>query len=347
MIQNRKTFIISRTDAIGDVVLTLPVAGLLKRKYPDCSIYFLGQKYTKPIIESCKYVDSFLDWTEIKQFPYKEQVSFLQKLSIDEIIHVYPSKEIARLSRSAKIPLRTGTQNRLYHWIYCNNLIKLSRKKSNLHEAQLNTILLHNTQNQTVPTLEDLHALYGFEHIKPLDHHLQKHIAKEKINLILHPKSKGSAREWGLENYANLIKILPQEKYNILLTGTEEEGHLYREWLVFPYPFVQDLSGQLSLEELISLIHSSDALVACSTGPLHIAASLHKLAIGIYPPIRPMHPGRWAPVGKNTHVLVAKKQCNQCRKTIDCQCIRSIKPEEVLRILARNGLDTKFSNICQ
>lgn len=330
-----KVFIISRTDAIGDVMLTLPVAGMLKQKYPHCRIYFLGQSYTKPIVDCCKHVDAFLDWTSLKQLPYSEQVSILQQLSADEIIHVYPIKEIAKLGKSAKIPLRTGTRNRLYHWIYCNNLIKLSRRKSNLHEAQLNVKLLQNISNQEVPTREELHLFYGLEQIKPLSEHLQKNIDSKKINLILHPKSKGSSREWDLERYADLIKMLPREKYNILLTGTEEEGRLYRKMLVSPHPFVHDLSGQISLEELISLIYSSDALVACSTGPLHIAAALNKLAIGIYPPIRPMHPGRWAPIGKNAHCLVADKKCNQCRKSSDCQCIRSIKPEQILEILSR------------
>lgn len=334
MKQNHKKFIISRTDAIGDVVLTLPLAGILKQEYPDCYIYFLGQKYTKPIVECCKHIDSFLDWTDIKKLPYKKQVDFFKNLSANQIIHVFPKKEIAKLSKDAKIPIRTGTRNRLYHWFYCNDLIKLSRKKSNLHEAQLNTILLNKLQKQNIYTKEEISSFYGLENIKPLSTDLQQYIKKDKINLILHPKSKGSGREWGLENYANLIKILNPEKYNIILTGTEDEGNLFRELLVFPYPFVQDLSGKLSLEELIVLIYLSDALVACGTGPLHIAAALNKLAIGIYPPIRPIHAGRWAPIGKNAHILTLEKNCNQCRKTSDCQCIRSIKAEDVLKIIS-------------
>jgi ADP-heptose:LPS heptosyltransferase len=334
MRKNHEVFIISRTDNIGDVILTLPMTGVLKQKYPDCYIYFLGQQYTKPIIECCRHVDRFLNWTEIKKLPFNEQVVFFESLSADEIIHVYPVKEIAQLSKAAKIPIRTATRNRFYHWLYCNRLIKLSRRNSNLHEAQLNLKLLSEIQTDNMD-LNDISSFYGFQPINPLNKDLQRYIIPHKINLILHPQSKGSAREWGLENYADLIKSLPQEKYNILLTGTEEEGLHYRKMLVFPYPFVHDLSGQLSLQELISLINAVDALVACSTGPLHIAASLNKLAIGIYPPIRPMHPGRWSPVGKNVHVLVLDKECNQCRKTLDCQCIRSIKSEQVIEILVR------------
>ena len=40
-IDNVKKIIISRTDAIGDVILTLPICGILKMYYPDCKIVFL------------------------------------------------------------------------------------------------------------------------------------------------------------------------------------------------------------------------------------------------------------------------------------------------------------------
>ena len=335
MRHSKKVFVISRTDSIGDVVLTLPMAGLLKQLHPDCFIYFLGQKYTQPVIECCNNIDAFLDWSEVKKKPIKEQVMIFQELSADEIIHIFPKKDIAKLAKRAKIPVRTGTRNRWYHFLHCNKLIKLSRRKSNLHEAQLNSMLLSDFPGREIPKLEELRSFYGIKALEALPNELQQYLASDKINLILHPKSKGSAREWGLDNYAELIKILPQDRYNILLTGTEEEGLLFRETLVFPYPFVYDLSGKISLKELISLIYAADALVACSTGPLHIAAMLGKLAIGIYPPIQPMHPGRWAPIGENAHVLVSHKACEKCRKSADCECIRSITPAQVVEVLEK------------
>ena len=35
-----KNIIISRTDNIGDVVLTLPLAGILKENFPKAKVYF-------------------------------------------------------------------------------------------------------------------------------------------------------------------------------------------------------------------------------------------------------------------------------------------------------------------
>jgi ADP-heptose:LPS heptosyltransferase len=41
--------IISRTDKIGDVILTLPLVGFLKENYPNSEIIFIGNTHSEPI----------------------------------------------------------------------------------------------------------------------------------------------------------------------------------------------------------------------------------------------------------------------------------------------------------
>ena len=96
---------------------------------------------------------------------------------------------------------------------------------------------------------------------------------------------------------------------------------------------VTDMTGKLSLAELLVFINSCDGLVAASTGPLHIAAALGKRAVGIYAPMRPIFPQRWAPLGANATYLVLDKTCEKCRKSGDCECIRAIRPEQVVEKL--------------
>jgi ADP-heptose:LPS heptosyltransferase len=254
-------------------------------------------------------------------------------MELDVVIHAFPNRAFARLAKKAKIPLRIGTSHRIFHWLTCNKLVHFTRKKSPLHESQLNFQLLA----PLVPTLsidmDKMHLLSGFR--RPLKHpEVDALIDQQKFNLILHPKSKGSAREWGLDRFSELIELLPQEQYHIIITGTEEEGKQFRDALVKPYPHVRDASGRLSLSQLISLIADADALIACSTGPLHIAAALGINAIGIYPPIKPMHPGRWAPIGLKTKVFVKNKTCNACSGGAPCDCIKSITPHEIASYLS-------------
>ncbi len=320
------TIILSRTDAIGDVVLTLPMAGVLRALFPDCRILFLGRSYTEAVVAACIHIDSFLNWDEWKALPPAEAAHAMAATGADTIVHVFPDKRIASLAKQAGLAQRIGTTNRLYHWFTCNRLVRLSRKNSGLHEAQLNLKLLVPLGAKSHLELDEIGRLYGLTRLSPLPEAIAALHDPDRFNLILHPKSRGSAREWGLENFAALIRLLPRDRFKIFISGTAAEGALMPS-LRSEFPFVTDLTGRLSLGELMSFIARADGLVAASTGPLHLASALGIHALGIYPPIRPMHPGRWGPVGPRAMVFVRPDDCSACRKTADCSCMRGIAPQ--------------------
>jgi ADP-heptose:LPS heptosyltransferase len=311
--------ILSRTDSIGDVVLTLPVAAALKQELPGCTVIFLGRSYTRPVVELCSHVDLFMEWDPAFG------ADFLAGLKSDVILHIFPDKAVCRAARQAGIPLRIATAGRFHTLLTCNRLIRIPRKNSALHEAQLNLKMLKALNIRSDYSLPEIAGMYALTPPIPI---LQKTETTRKL-IILHPKSKGSAREWGLENYSRLVDLLPADQWDIVVSGTREEGALMRSFLDRYRDRVTDLTGQLSLSNYIQLISMADALVAASTGPLHIAAALGIRAVGLYAPMRPIFPKRWAPLGKNATWLVLEKECQDCRKTLDCQCIRSISAEEV------------------
>jgi heptosyltransferase-3 len=160
---NPKRIIISRTDSIGDVILTLPLAGILKSFFPDLHIAFLGSSYTKDIINCSDYVDEYLDWNLISNLSESKAIDFLKSKNIDTIIHVFPKKKIARFAKKAGIRNRIGTTNRLYHWFTCNKLLGLSRKNSHLHETQLNIKLLKPFGIKSPYELNEIYNFYGFK----------------------------------------------------------------------------------------------------------------------------------------------------------------------------------------
>ena len=326
-----RTFIISRTDAIGDVVLTLPVAGVLRELYPHAKIVFLGRSYTEDLIKACVFVDEFLNWDELQQLPYEDAVKKMADTGADTIIHVFPRPETAKMAKRAGIKQRIGTTNRLYHWWYNNKLVWLSRKNSPYHEAQLNLRLLTPLGAEELYSLPEIARYCGLSRLAPLPPAITQLFDRQKFNLILHPKSKGHGREWGLDYYIALIDLLPADRFKIFITGTTAEGRLL-EPLLKACPSVTDITGRLSLAEFITFISRADGLLASGTGPLHLAAALGIHAVGIFPPIRPIHPGRWAPIGPRATALVKDIDCSACRKTMDCTCIRDILPAQVKEV---------------
>jgi len=334
-VEKKKRILISRTDSIGDVILTLPVAGVIRKTYPDADILFLARDYTREVVRLSNDIDEFISWDKISLLATeKEKIEAFEKLHAEIIIHVFPRSEIAKLAFKAKIPIRIGASGRLYHLLYCNSIVALSRKNSSLHESQLNMKLLKPIfKMNNIPELNDM---IGYIHLKNKVQNTDIQsdlIDSKRFNIILHPKSKGSAREWPLASYTQLIRALPKEKYKLFVTGTKDEGLMIHDFLLENKEHVVDLTGRFSLAQFISFINQADGLIAASTGPLHMAGMLGKLAIGIYPPIRPMHPGRWAPLGENAHFLVSEKPCEKCRKTKNCTCMELITVGQVKSLI--------------
>ena len=321
--------VLSRPDSIGDVMLTLPMAGLLKQRFPGLRITFIGRGYTAPVLRHCAHVDQVLTLEELQA---GDAVAILKCLQADTLVHVFPHRAVARWAKTAEIPVRIGTGHRWWHWTTCNKRVFFSRRKSALHESQLNFRLLDPLGFGRMPSTEELGRNYGFTPGAP-DETVRTFMREGRRAVLLHPGSRGSAVEWGLPNFARLIQLLDPERFQVVVTGTAQERSDYAPHLPLDLPHVQDAGGRLDLDQLIALIGASDALVAASTGPLHIAAASGKRAIGLFAPRRPIHPGRWAPLGPDAHALVHDPDCPTCAAGKPCDCITRIAPEQVATLL--------------
>ena len=324
--------IISRTDSIGDVVLTLPVAAILRRHFPGMKIAFMGRSYTRAVITACKYVDQFID---VDDFLNEEKEQTIDGQPPQAILHVLPVAAIAFRAKRLGIPLRIGTTNRSYHWLTCNSLVRLSRKNSDLHEAQLNARLLAPLGARTDWTPSELGQLYGLQ-TAPLKPDFANLLQPDRYNLILHPKSQGHGREWPLEHFIALVRLLPQQRYRIFVSGTAKERERLRPLFDELGPLVTDITGMMDLSQFIAFINAADGLIASGTGPIHLAAALGRDALGIFPPIRPVHPGRWAPLGPRAQVFVLKERCAACKDDpIACSCMTGVQPQWLAAALDR------------
>jgi len=319
--------IVSRTDSIGDVMLTLPFCAWLKECFPQATLVFLARGYTIPVVSCFKPVDEILDWDLIVNLPIAEKIRLIKA---DCIVHLFPNKDVAALSKKAKIPYRIGTSHRIFHFLTCNYKVNFSRKNSSLHEAQLNFELARPFGLKIIPSFESMFAI-GIHFslpIKPTPTSV-KNIDLSKA-IVLHPKSQGSAIEWPIEKYYALSEKLIQSGKTVLITGTEKEGEVIRKQFSFSQHLI-DLTGQLTLSELIALLAKVKVVVACSTGPIHIAAVVGTPTIALFSSRKPIHPGRWRPLGAKSKVLVFDENCQNCKKGKQCHCLEEIPVELLIK----------------
>jgi ADP-heptose:LPS heptosyltransferase len=147
--------LICRTDNIGDVVLTLPVAGYLKRHIPGVQVDLLCRAYAAPVVRCCSFIDRALALEE------QDSDQLFAGQAYDTVIFAYPNRAWSVAAGRRKAPNRVGTSHRLHHWLHCNRLAHFSRVRSELHEAQLNFALLQPLGIDHIPGLAEIPALYG------------------------------------------------------------------------------------------------------------------------------------------------------------------------------------------
>ena len=331
---NNKTVLISRTDSIGDVVLTLPMCVWIKKNYPTAKIIFLGNTYTKPVIECLPQIDEIIEWAEMEKMPESVRVDFLKAKNIDVCIHVFPKKNIADLVKKAKIKTRVGSSHRLYHLLSCNIRLGFSRKNSEFHESQLNFELLKPFGIDELPSLEEISSWMKNFKAKDisLPENTENELAKPTKKVILHAKSQGSAMEWPIEKYAIVAKNLLNRGFSVIFTGTENDGVHIRTFIP-KHANCIDTTGKLTLDQLINLVSKCDTLVACSTGPLHLAGVLGLQTIGLYSPKRPIHPGRWKSVGENVQIVVNDEHRELSKVNPSMSSISQIESARVIELI--------------
>ncbi|MGS0740693.1 glycosyltransferase family 9 protein [Glaciimonas sp. GG7] len=325
--------LICRTDNIGDVILTLPIAARIKQQYPSIKISFLCRAYAASVVRHCSSVDEVIEVEDI----LSDAAAYFAQSDIDTIIFSQPDQHLARAAFKARIPNRIGnSRHKLYQLLYCNRRVRFKKGNSEHHEAQFNFEFLRPFGLNDIPEITEIPALYSFN--IPENIEIKQLLAQYPFNIILHTKSNGHGREWPIAHYLTLARQLSKDKnIQLWLTGSAAEGQWLAENAVelLALPNVSNVCGRFTLDELTTFIKAADGLIASGTGPLHISAAIGQRTLGLFPPIRPMHPGRWAPVGTQAQTLCIPSNCSGCKdaEAENCACMKNIAPATVEKIV--------------
>ncbi len=295
--------LVCREDAMGDTILAMPVCGLIKKYYPHCKVSFLGRTYTREVAACCEHIDGFMNYDDWANQPPEKIHQWLKEMDIDVVVHLLAEKKVVQESKQAGIPIRIGAANSLLYWKNCNRLVLMTRKKSRISEAQLNIKLLRPLGITQMPARDEVYQYYGFNRLPTLHSDYQQLLQPNKFNLILHPLSNKNAKEWGLHNFSSLINKIDKSRFRVFITGSPKEKEVLADWLKEHAAQVTDLTGKLSIGQLLAFIHAADGLIASSTGPVHVAAASGIHTLGLYEDRWVKRGERWGPLGKNAHFL--------------------------------------------
>ncbi len=347
MIKPRNLLIV-RTDRIGDVVLSLPLAKMVKKSFPECKVTFLLRNYTQQLAQNHPFVDEVLVLQEKDgEIDIQKNVELIKRSNFDSSIVVYPTFKTALITFLSGIKNRVGTGYRWYSFLF-NQKIYEHRKYAEKHELEFNVNLLNKFGIKEEVNPENVE--FNIKVDKESSDFVESVLMTEKVELkqpiiIIHPGSGGSAVDLPLHKFKELIKLL-LEKLNsqIILTGSSTEKGICEELKVDEK--VKNLAGKFNLSELIALINLSDIFVANSTGPIHIAAALNKYTIGFYPKILACSPKRWGPYSNKSIIFSPPIDCKNCNREqcVELDCMNKIqvtdvfvKIEKIYKFIVNNG----------
>jgi lipopolysaccharide heptosyltransferase I len=152
--------------------------------------------------------------------------------------------------------------------------------------------------------------------------------------VVLQPGARWLNKRWPAEYFAEVVRQLawshPDVRFAIL--GGEADRELGTVVARADSQRCLDLTGKISLPEMVEWIRSSVLMISNDTGPMHVAAALRKPLVAIFGPTEPRRTG---PYGSLPSVVQTNLPCVPCLKS-HCvwfqplECLRTISPESIV-----------------
>lgn len=343
MITEPKSILIVRTDRIGDLVLTLPLAGLIKKQYPSCKVSFLVREYTKNIVSNHPSIDDVIVFKENNgKVSLFDNLNTIKSKKFDTCIVVYPTFVLSLIMFLSGIKNRIGTGYRWYSFLF-NQKVYEHRKNAERHELEFNVNLLEklNIKNN----VDESNVSYDLKVNQSSLSNVDKILADEKIDsskqiIIIHPGSGGSSVDLPLNKFEELVKKLDDDNYQIILTGNKKEAEFCVK--IKSSSKAKNFAGKFNLDDLTALISKSVMFISNSTGPIHIAAALEKFTVGFYPKIVSCSKERWAPYTNKKLVYEPNIDCKNCTRE-QCEKLNCMDSIDITKVY--NDIKNVLNNL--
>ncbi len=330
-----KNIILSRTDRIGDVILTLATIQPLQKTFPEASLRILVRPELAPLLAHIEKVEAIPCPTGggAKGFHpkrFRKWRDYFRNNPADCVVFLHPDNDLQFAAAAARISRRIGYQKQIGR-LALNETIPYTRHLGNRHEALCNFDLLQRIGCQTPTALQPLLPLPNLNH------------TPDEPYAIFHPAAFGNKPRWPAQHYADLAKQLITEfSWKIILIGAEPSPDIVKAFADrgIPEEKWEDRSGKDSLLETALLLKGAKVVVSRDSGPAHLAAAIGTPLICLMGQCDPIHsPTRWAPIGHRVHTLVSDlpPHKNESRQSRWRRSFQAISPQQVLQTIQSLG----------
>lgn len=307
-----KRILVSRTDKIGDLILSIPSFFMLKKMYPNAELVAIVRKYNMDIVKNLPYIDRLVI---VDKFTKSELLEKIAYFKADAFIALYNDKYVASLARASKAKIRIGPISKLSSFFTYNKGVLQKRSRSVKNEGQYNLDLVAKLNKKRFAEVYELNTklILTDENKNVANMYFKENSIQGKC-LVVNPFIGGSAKNITDEQYVSILKKLKEKMpdLNIIITShisDEERTEKLRKDIGKDKIFT--FSNGASILNTASIIDESDVYFGGSTGPTHIAGALGKKIVAIYPRKKTQSPTRWGILGNNNVKYIIPDENNR------------------------------------
>jgi heptosyltransferase I len=327
--------LILKPSSLGDVVQALPVLRLIKRHLPTSEIYWWIDSRLAPLLEGDP------DLAGVVRFERQRWASPVHWGEIWRSVRWLRQKDFGWV-----IDLQCLMRSGVFAWLANGRLlVGLDEPREGArgfydHIVRRPSPLTHAVDwyLRVLPVL-GVPVNGDFQWLPPRPaaaESVRRQWPVDKARWIaLQPGARWSNKRWPVESYAELVRLLvrAQPEFHFAVLGGAEDRPLGEAIAGVEPAKCLDLTGRLSLSEMVEWIRCSTLMVSNDTGPMHVAAALGTPVVALFGPTEPRRTG---PYRQLDHVLQLNLPCVPCLKA---RCAW-VKPFECLRALPPSAVCT-------
>ncbi|MDD5225637.1 MAG: glycosyltransferase family 9 protein [Candidatus Omnitrophica bacterium] len=299
--------LITRTDRIGDLVLTTPLFKALREKFPKAHLAALVFLEHHEIVQGNPYLDEVILYDKkgsergiVGQWRFGRK---LRSKRFDVAVHAHGTNRMHLAAWLAGIPVRIGYDRRA-PWAL-THVHPYNKKEGKKQESEYLFELLDLLGVASPKEIETFFPVTD-QSIRFLESLcLVSKIPKNLPWIVLNPSASDMTKMWPAERFAELVTRIGKDRACVFLAiGTEKDRAIVEKLKQGTSVPIFDLSGQLSLGMLGALLKRASLLISNDSGPVHIATAVGTPVVSIFGRYEPgLGPKRWQPLGKNARVV--------------------------------------------
>ena len=273
-------FLLSRTDALGDLLVSLPVMGRILSRQPEAEVHWLVQPYTAPVLAGLEGVAGVhLRGSD------GDLAGLLGSGRFDAVLNLgHRDRAVIAAARAARVPVRVARSRGAQIW-QATHVLWRGRTGTGRHEAMHALDFLKPWGwHGGVPApahlaLTDGEREQGRRDLEAAGDH------RPLLGLVL--RGSGSGACPGQAWWDRAVEVWSGAGWRPVVLSPAEAGAL----------------APTGLRGFMGRLAACQAVLGPSTGPMHLAAALGTPVVCLMGR-RPHHgPDRWAPLGRRVQVV--------------------------------------------